>query len=131
MRISDWSSDVCSSDLGTEVHVFHALFLQAGIAGGDVIPVRDVGCAITKPVVTSLGGVTKDVGVDVGRQTESGSLESFRLTGSAEITDLDEVCPAHDGAAHLSQFVMLRTKGRNIATNRKDVDTTRRERQHL
>src|SRR3546814_18516740 len=112
MRISDWSSDVCSSDLGTEVHVFHALFLQAGIAGGDVIPVRDVGCAITKPVVTSLGGVTKDVGVDVGRQTESGSLESFRLTGSAEITALDEVCPAHARAAHLMQFEIGRASWR-------------------
>src|SRR3546814_3910454 len=45
MRISDWSSDVCSSDLGLlELgHADHALALAGGQQGGLVDQVREVG----------------------------------------------------------------------------------------
>src|SRR3546814_10557217 len=56
MRISDWSSDVCSSDL---VDVVHAQALQAGVAGlrhvlGRAVDAQEV--AVGRAHVAELGG---------------------------------------------------------------------------
>src|SRR3546814_3134566 len=47
MRISDWSSDVCSSDLIGAGDAFAAGVLHAHLAGGDARALAEAGLALT------------------------------------------------------------------------------------
>src|SRR3546814_19417126 len=54
MRISDWSSDVCSSDLGLERDPAQARrLLEMAAAAGDPNAERDLGYALITPNVSS------------------------------------------------------------------------------
>src|SRR5690606_26973308 len=56
---------------GTKIVVFNALFLQASITRGNVVPFRDSRNTVTKPVIRRLSSITKDVRVDIRSKTES------------------------------------------------------------
>src|SRR3546814_2327538 len=53
MRISDWSSDVCSSDLAGEVLLVH------GAAGGVGLAAVETGKALGATVIATAGGADK------------------------------------------------------------------------
>src|SRR3546814_1413010 len=79
MRISDWSSDVCSSDLMIEEHPFdEELSLEAIMRN---LPVGDVDTCIEKMVRT----IRELKPVHVMIQTQVGDMEHNKSLGAMEL----------------------------------------------
>src|SRR3546814_7659156 len=83
MRISDWSSDVCSSDLGaSRVHLIEEPMAAAIGAGMPVTEplgamVVDIGGGTTEVAVLSLRGLAYSNSVRVGGDKMDDAISSF------------------------------------------------------
>src|SRR3546814_1566638 len=85
MRISDWSSDVCSSDLGIAAEQRERLFQPFRQIGGSQVGSSGLGLSITRKLAELMGG-------EIGLESEPGKgstfsvLLPFKLIAAAEST---------------------------------------------
>src|SRR3546814_14663876 len=76
MRISDWSSDVCSSDLGNPIRL-----VESGPAGGAILASHIAAeCGLDEVVSFDMGGTTAKIClIDQGRPQSSRTFEVARV----------------------------------------------------
>src|SRR3546814_11887343 len=92
MRISDWSSDVCSSDLGLSI----ATYLVTHLCGGSASEATRAGSppAAAKTVTYDPAQCLALAGVDVGDSEQKRILESlgFAVEGRSEERRVGKEC---------------------------------------
>src|SRR3546814_18015285 len=88
MRISDWSSDVCSSYLHVVAHVVSD---RRGVAG---VVLGDAGFDLADEVGADVGGLGVDAAAYAGEQRDGAGAEPKRGEDAERVVDLEQIVRA-------------------------------------
>src|SRR3546814_16487977 len=98
MRISDWSSDVCSSDLGGTEHIGIARWAEAAGVEFRVVPFGSGGEMITALRSGAIDATLSNVSEALG-QIQDGELRAIAILSDDKVADLPDVPTAEIGRA--------------------------------
>src|SRR3546814_17331991 len=122
MRISDWSSDVCSSDLATE----HLLISLATVESSARTVLTDAGLTETglREGLTAVRGNRRVTSQEAESTYESLEKYSVDLTKAAEEGRLDPVIGRDAEIRRVVQVLSRRTKNNPVLIGEPGVDKT-------